>query len=69
MTSTTIRRISRALLLLLPIGFASPGWAAVRDFDLVIQGGRIYDGTGGPCHAGDVGIEGERINAAWVHLA
>ncbi len=61
MTSTTIRRISRALLLLLSIGFATLGWAAVPEFDLVIQGGRIFDGTGGPSYLGDVGIRGARI--------
>jgi N-acyl-D-amino-acid deacylase len=60
MTSTTIRRISRALLLL-SIGFAARGWAAAPEFDLVIQGGRIFDGTGGPSYLGDVGIRGERI--------
>jgi N-acyl-D-amino-acid deacylase len=61
MTSTTIRRISRAWLLLLSIGFAARGWAAAPEFDLVIQGGRIFDGTGGPSYLGDVGIRGERI--------
>ena len=61
MTSTTIRRFSRALLLLLSISFAALGWAAVPEFDLVIQGGRIFDGTGGPSYLGDVGIRGARI--------
>ena len=61
MTSTTIRRISHALLLMLPISFATLGWAAVPEFDLVIQGGRIVDGTGGPSYLGDVGIRGARI--------
>jgi N-acyl-D-amino-acid deacylase len=61
MTSTTIGRISRALLLLLSIGFAALGSAAAPEFDLVIQGGRIFDGTGGPSYLGDVGIRGDRI--------
>jgi N-acyl-D-amino-acid deacylase len=61
MTSTTIRRISGALLLILSIGFAVSGWAAAPEFDLAIQGGRIFDGTGGPSYLGDVGIRGERI--------
>ena len=61
MTSTIIRGISRALLLILSIGFAVSGWAAAPEFDLAIQGGRIFDGTGGPSYLGDVGIRGERI--------
>ena len=61
MTSIAIRRISRALLLLLSTGFATLSWAAVPEFDLVIQGGRIYDGTGGPSYLGDVGIRDARI--------
>jgi N-acyl-D-amino-acid deacylase len=46
---------------MLPISFATLGWAAVPEFDLVIQGGRIVDGTGGPSYLGDVGIRGARI--------
>ena len=61
MTSTTIRGISRALPLILSTGFAVSGWAAAPEFDLAIQGGRIFDGTGGPSYLGDVGIRGERI--------
>jgi len=61
MASTTIRGISRALLLIQSIGFAVSGWAAAPEFDLAIQGGRIFDGTGGPSYLGDVGIRGERI--------
>ena len=61
MTSTTIRGISRALLLLLSICVAWRGWAAAPEFDFAIQGGRIFDGTGGPSYLGDIGIRGERI--------
>ena len=61
MTPTTIRGISCALLLLLSICVAVRGWAAAPEFDLAIQGGRIFDGTGGPSYLGDVGIQGERI--------
>ncbi len=60
MTSIAIRRIARALLLL-STGFATLGWASAPEFDLVIQGGRIFDGTGGPSYLGDVGIRGARI--------
>jgi N-acyl-D-amino-acid deacylase len=61
MISTTSRRISRALLLLLSFGFAALGWAAAPELDLVIQGGQVFDGSGGPPYLGDVGIRGERI--------
>jgi N-acyl-D-amino-acid deacylase len=30
-------------------------------YDLLIKGGRIYDGTGAPPYVGDVGIRGDRI--------
>lgn len=37
--------------------------AAEAQFDLVIRGGRIVDGTGNPWFAGDVAIQGDRIVA------
>src|SRR4030042_134951 len=33
------------------------------DFDLLIRGGRVLDGTGNPWFYADVGIRGERIAA------
>jgi N-acyl-D-amino-acid deacylase len=59
--NSTIRGISCALLVLLSVGVAVRGWAAASEFDLAIQGGRIFDGTGGPSYLGDVGIRGDRI--------
>jgi N-acyl-D-amino-acid deacylase len=37
--------------------------AAAQDFDLLIQNGRIVDGTGNPSYVGDVGIRDGRIAA------
>ncbi|MGE3490272.1 MAG: amidohydrolase family protein [Vicinamibacterales bacterium] len=36
---------------------------AAEDFDVLITGGRIVDGTGAPWYRGDVGITGDRITA------
>ena len=36
---------------------------AATDFDVLITGGRIVDGTGAPWFEGDVGIVGDRITA------
>lgn len=48
------------------ITFAS--LAMAQDFDLLISGGRIADGTGNPVYGGDVGIRQGKI-AAMGHLA
>jgi dihydroorotase/N-acyl-D-amino-acid deacylase len=37
-------------------------------FDLVIQGGRVVDGTGSPWFVSDVGIKGDTITALAPHL-
>ncbi len=37
--------------------------AAQESFDVLIQGGRIVDGSGNPWYEADVGIRGERVVA------
>ncbi|MGH9666264.1 MAG: N-acyl-D-amino-acid deacylase family protein, partial [Bryobacteraceae bacterium] len=48
-------------LLVLLLGLASFGVA--QDFDILIRGGRIVDGTGNPSYMGDLGISQGRIAA------
>lgn len=43
------------LLLLLPLG------ALAAEYDLVVRGGTILDGTGATGYVGDVVVEGDRI--------
>ena len=58
----------RMLALVLGLCFALGLWAQPRNFDLLISGGRIIDGTGNPWYIGDVGIVGDTIVAVG-HLA
>jgi N-acyl-D-amino-acid deacylase len=37
--------------------------AAQQSFDVLVQGGRIIDGSGNPWYEADVGIRGERVIA------
>ena len=53
-----IRRLSAALLC---IGFACPAGAQANDFDILIKGGVVVDGSGGPRFDADVAIRGDRI--------
>ena len=56
-----LRNLVRSALLLLVL--ASGLRAADLPFDLVLEHGRIVDGTGSPWYSGDVGIRGGRIAA------
>jgi N-acyl-D-amino-acid deacylase len=52
--------ITSLLILLLPILSAAQTQRAPA-FDVIIQGGTVYDGTGGAGRRADVGIRGDRI--------
>src|SRR5262245_54579298 len=47
------------LLWLVPSLFAQP--KAANQFDVIIRGGTVYDGTGGPGRRTDVGIVGDKV--------
>jgi dihydroorotase/N-acyl-D-amino-acid deacylase len=51
------------LAAMLIVAGAAPlhGQAAPRPFDIVIENGRIIDGTGSPWYSGDIGVRGGRI--------
>jgi N-acyl-D-amino-acid deacylase len=61
--STGLRKLfALALIILLPIISALQAQPAPA-FDIIIKGGAVYDGTGGPERRADVGIRGDRIAA------
>ena len=57
-------RLMKPWFALLLLGLISSATAAfAQDFDILITGGRIADGTGNPSYQGDVGIRAGRIAA------
>src|SRR5271169_1663611 len=52
---------SVAVILLLPVALF--GHAQQPNYDFVIRGARVVDGTGSPWFVGDIGIVGHRIAA------
>ena len=52
-----------ALCSLLFVGFCSAGCDRTGEYDVVIRGGTIYDGTGNLPYPGDVAFAGDRIAA------
>jgi N-acyl-D-amino-acid deacylase len=53
-----------SILLLLVLGAClRPADGGARDYDIILRGGSIADGSGNPRYAGDVAISGDRIAA------
>ena len=68
MCRSTVKNLQKLLALLVAIllpltGLAQARRPASRSFDVIIQGGTVYDGTGGTPRQADVGIKGDRIAA------
>lgn len=57
------RRVACALLLAVTASGALAARAPAPDYDIIIEHGRVVDGTGAPWYAADVGIRAGRIAA------
>ncbi len=59
----TVRRARACLLGVLSALLSTASMAAqeARDYDVILRGGRVLDGTGNPWFRADVGIRGDRI--------
>jgi N-acyl-D-amino-acid deacylase len=55
--------IHRIISLLLLLALTVTSYAQESQFDVVIKGGTVYDGSGGPPRKVDIGIKGDRIAA------
>ena len=51
-----------------PFAALPPLGATAPQYDVVIRGGTIYDGTGGVPYQGDVAVKGDRIVAIAAHI-
>lgn len=52
-----------AALLLVLACFAAGSGAGAQEYDLIIRGGRVLDGTGNPWYFADIAVTGDRIAA------
>jgi N-acyl-D-amino-acid deacylase len=53
----------RVLILTVSVCLAAPFWARGQEYDIVLRGGTIFDGSGGPPKVGDVAIKRDEIAA------
>lgn len=51
-----------------PTGVTATGPAAEHDYDILIKGGTIYDGSGGKPYVADIGVKDGLINAVYPKL-
>jgi hypothetical protein len=58
-----LRRVARAAVSILVGLLQFAGCAGLPHYDVVIHGGTVYDGRGGPPRVADVAIDGDRIAA------
>jgi N-acyl-D-amino-acid deacylase len=62
-SSHFIRTAALILSCHLLLGCAGDSPEAAQTFDTIIRGGTLYDGSGGPAYASDLGISGGKITA------
>src|SRR5262245_25991541 len=62
LSSGSVRRLARVASLLTCAAIVSTV-ASAQDFDLLLQRGKVVDGTGNPWFRADVGIRGGKIAA------